>query len=100
MREENLALIIYYLADRFGNDGVENGDMVNLLRLLKEEELITNDDDLSRETRRLSDGIQNILSHRRLIEGVPERHSGGRSGNRGWRRITDAGRAAAQTLLS
>ena len=100
MRERDLALIIYYLADLFGNDGVENGRMVNLLRLLNQEEPIWNSDELSRETRRLSNGIQNDLSRPGLIEGVPGRHSGGRDGNRGWRQITNAGRTEARTMLS
>ena len=100
MRERDFALIIYYLVDCFDNDGVENGRMVNFLRLLNQEELITDRERLTRETRRLSDGIQNELSRLGLIAGVPERRSGGPAGDRGWRQITDAGRAEARTLLS
>ena len=100
MRERDLALIIYYLADLFSNDGVENGRMVNFLRLLNQEVLIPDTDELTVETRRLSDGIQSDLSRLGLIAGVPGRQSGGRDGNRGWRQITDAGRAEARTRLS
>ncbi len=102
MTERDLALTIYYLADLFGNDGVENGRMVNLLRLLNQEEPIGDPDELTRETRRLSDGIQHDLSRPglRLIEGVSGRRSGGPAGDRGWRQITDTGRAEARTILS
>ena len=100
MSERNLALIIYYHADLFDIDGVENGRMVNFLRVLNQEEPITDPDELTTETRQLSDGIQDDLSRSGFIEGVPGRHSGGRGGNRGWRRVTDAGRAEARTILS
>lgn len=100
MTERDVALTIYYLADLFGNDGVENGRMVNLLRLLNQEEPIWDSDVLSRETRQLSDGIQHDLSRPGLIEGVPGRRSGGPAGDLGWRQITDTGRAEARTILS
>lgn len=100
MNERDLALIIYYLADLYSNDGVENGRMVNLLRLLNQEELIMDPEELTIETRELSNGIQSDLSRQGLIEGVPGMQSGGRGGNRGWRQVTDDGRTVARTLLS
>lgn len=99
-QDRDFALIIYYLADRSGNDGVENGRMVNFLRLMNEEELVTRSAELTGETTRLSHEIQDDLSRQGFIERVPGRRSGGPAGDRGWRRITDAGRREARTLLN
>lgn len=101
MTERNLSLIIYFIADLFGDGWVGNGDMVNCLRRMNGEAEITGDD-LTQETSRFSRGIQDLLKrpNPRLIEddGI---NTGGRGTfeNRGRWRITDAGRAEAQTLL-
>lgn len=99
-QDRNFSLIIYYLADRFGNNGVENGRMVNFLRLMNEQELVTISGELTQETTRLSHEIQDDLSRRGFIERVPGTRSGGPSGDRGWRQITDAGRTEARALLN
>jgi len=105
MTERNLALIIYFIADLFGNGWVGNGDIVNCLRRMNGEVELTGDA-LTRETSRFSGGVQKQLKippscpPSWLIEddGIK---SGGRGTfeNRGQWRITDAGRAEAQALL-
>ena len=101
MTERNLALIVYFIADLFGDGWVDNGDIVNCLRRMNGEAEITGDD-LTQETSRFSRGVQNQLRSPtpRLIEddGI---NTGGRGTfeNRGRWRITEEGRAEAQALL-
>lgn len=95
LSRRNLTLILYYISGLVGRDGVENGVMVNFLRAMEGQEPLEGDA-LTDETYRFDNGIQKHLP----IEGVPGRRSGGRGRNRGWRRITDAGREEARQVLA
>ena len=99
MRDRNLALFLYYIADCCGNGWVENGHMVNCLRRMNGEAEMINHEDLSAATLQFSNGAQRPLREgpNRLIE--DDNQTTGPPDRRGFWQITAAGRAEAETLL-